>query len=87
MVFGLLAAIIGGWTLLHAYTPLFFLVIGVFWGSFLIVPLFLSLGMWVWFSGRINARVFLLHFLAPQSLVVVAFLIAIVSENARHPAA
>jgi hypothetical protein len=78
---GLLGAIIGGWTLLHSYTPLFYLGIGVFCGSALLVPLLVVVGAWAWLSGRASLRVFLLHFLAPQLLAVAGFLVAYVAES------
>ncbi len=79
----LLGGIIGGWTLLHCYEALFWLAIGVSWGSILLVPLVVILGAWSWLSGRASVRVFLLHFLTPQLLAVAALLVAYVRESIR----
>lgn len=87
MVSGILVALLSGWTLLHSYTPLFVLTIGVFGGSLLITPSLITLGIWEWRTGKVSARVFLLHFLLPQLLVVVGFLIGYVAENIRTQAA
>lgn len=85
---GLLGAIIGGWTLLHSYTPLFCFAIGVFWGSVLVVPFLVAVGAWSWLTGRASLRVFLLHFLTPQFLAVAGFLVAYVAESIQtHGAA
>jgi hypothetical protein len=84
---GLLGAVIGGWTLLHCYTPLFYFAIGVFCASVLLVPVLLIVGAWSWLSGRASLRVFLFHFLAPQFLAVAGFLIAYVAERLQSQGA
>ena len=83
LVSGVLGALLSGWTLLHSYTPLFVLTIGVFGGSLLIAPSLIAVGIWEWRTGKASARVFLLHFLLPQLLVVVGFLIGYVTESIR----
>ena len=83
MVSGVLVALLSGWTLLHNYTPLFVLTTGVFAGSLLIVPALIVVGIWEWRTGKASARVFFLHFLLPQLLVGVGFLIGYVTESIR----
>lgn len=84
IVSGVLVALLSGWTLLHNYIPIFCLTLAVFAGSILAIPALLALGAWEWRSGRMSLRVFLLHFVLPQMLVVVGFLIAYIAENARN---
>jgi hypothetical protein len=84
IVSGLLVAFLSGWTLLHSYTLIFCLVFAVFTGSIFTIPALLALGAWEWRSGRMSLRVFLLHFVMPQLLVILGFLIAYVAESARN---
>lgn len=81
---GLLVTVVSGWTLLHAYTPLFFMVLGIFGLSLLIVPSSLMKGLWEWRKGRIDRRAFTVEFLLPQLLVGAGFCIAYIAEELRY---
>lgn len=84
---GSLVSFISGWTLLHNYPPLFWLTLGIFCGSLLVVPALLSVAFWEWRSGRASRREFLFHFLTPQLFVIAVFLIAYLTESIRTHAA